>query len=172
MSEDELTDKELYGSDIKLVQIAPGKFDFDLDSNGDFVEVEGKDYMKQRIEGILLTKCRFYPPQLPELINNNEILKQNIDDNGNHFFPGDLEELGYPDYGSDVQRLLNENDSPQLKILMTLMISKAISYEYEYGVDKIYEPFIEEIEKGIYAIHLVVQLVNNERINFNLTMAG
>lgn len=168
----EMDEKELFGSDIKLVEIVPGKFDFAITKNGDFEEVSGRNYIKQRIVNVLFTRCRFYPPQIPELISVNEILKRNVDDAGLHFFPGDLENLGYSDYGSLLSYLIGEPDTPEIKILISLYISKAIALEYNNGVDKIINLEVQKIDIGIYRIFIEIGLINNKTIKIEENLLG
>lgn len=163
---DEIDEKELFGSDIKIEQKMEGKFDFAIDRNGDFVEVIGSDYMIQRVINRVITRRRFIPPQLPELINNNEILKENITEDGRHFFPGDLELLGYPDYGSLLGYMLNYPDTPHLRILITDEIANTISSEGNNGIERIDNIIITKPNRQSYNIEFTIGLVNNKTIEF------
>lgn len=163
----EIDDEELFGSDIKIEQIKSGKIDFAINRNGDLIKVSGSEYIKQRVIHIILVRKRFIPPQIPQLINNNEILKNNVSEEGKHFFPGDLEELGYPKYGSLIDYMLQNPDSPQSRILMTQDLSNSISYEFDKGVDRIDNILITQPEPQIYNVELTIGLVNNETIEFS-----
>ena len=158
-----IPESELLGSDLKIKEIAPERFDLVATRNGDIDVVEGQLYIVQRVVHVIFTRCRFYPPQVPSLIEANETLQQNVDEIGRSFFPGDLEELGYPEYGSILPHLIGEPNTPQLKVLMMLYISQAVSLEYENGVEEITRLEIIDLE-GDFLINLGIRLINNKSV--------
>jgi hypothetical protein len=163
---EEINDLDLFGSDFKMQEIATEKTDLMVDRNGDIAVVEGQDYILQRIKHVLLTRARFYPPQIPEIIALDEILKANMDENGRHYYPGDLEELGYPEYGSILGFLINENRTSVLITLIKLYTTNAISLEYENGVAEISDLKVQEEEDG-YTIILSIRLISNKTVEIS-----
>ena len=163
---DTISEEELFGVDLKIEQIGTSKFDLSVDRNGDLALISGRDYIQQRVIHVLFTRVRFYPIQDQELITNNITLRDNMDEAGRHFIPADLEELGYPEYGSMLSYLIGEPNTPLLKSLVVLYVFKAIALEYENGVEEIVDFKLTDIPEG-FSIDITLRLLNNKVISIS-----
>lgn len=154
--------------DIKMRTRPNGKWEFDVGDDKDFIPITGKELVIQRIKHRLLTKKRFYPQPTEEQLKRNEILKQNIDEEGNPYFPGDLEELGHPEYGSLLQHYIGFPDKKYVRGMLFLDLTEVIGKEaIDNNVRFISEFKIEKAERDTYRIRIGIILGDGSEADIN-----
>jgi len=141
--------------DIKLKQRANGLWEFDTDSDGDFVPITGSELCVQRLRERLLTRKRFYPigtfKPLPGVFQ--------VDEEGKYYVPGELENLGHPDFGSILSYYVAVNDSNYFRGMLYLDILDAINSESQLiAINSIDEIRIEKSDG--YSIYIRLTLGN------------
>jgi len=148
--------------DIKMKTRPNGLWDFDTDEDGDFNIVTGGELAIQRIKHRLLVRKRFYP-HLPPGRPRDEGM--HLDEDGNPYVPGELENLGYPDYGSTLQYYVGVNDYSYFQGLLFLDITQAIAQEAELiNIASVDDLRITKIEEGKYEISISLTLGETEEI--------
>jgi len=135
-----------------MIELPNGLWTFAIENN-DFVPITGKELVFQRIEHRLKVRKRYYPNVTEEIMEKDEVLKNNVDEEGKPYYPGELDELGHPEYGSLLPHYIGLNDDKYGRGMLFLDLMEGIGLEsFDSNIKSINRLSIEKGGKDKFII--------------------